>query len=379
MLCLSLWLRVEVEATHYTSPDSEFYIRTAENVLSGKGLTGPITYPFTKDTPEYYFAIWPAGYPLLIAGISRVAGCSLLVASKVVNLLALGAIFLLCFRWMGSRAWFPLLAFCSFDMLEVFSYSWSEPPFLFFVLLFCFLLHQSLQQESPLLVLKLSVCLTALFLFRYAGLIYFFLAGLFALYFLIKKDFSRFRSFTAALLIASTFVLLYLFHNYVQTDFPTGQSRFHPEGLGGLGFLKMFLHGLWNSFSIARNYYFAEDYFYLALFALQGCLILFLLGQRTKIQKPFFRPASAAQVLVLTSLFYLFWIVFLRRVSPFNEFNYRILAPFVLPLYLGLFTAILDHPRFYRITGPWITAFMLLSLLMNLPKEYILSQLKAWL
>lgn len=378
-LCFSLWLRMEVEATHYTSPDSEFYLRTAANILEGKGLVGPVTYPFTEDTPEYYFAVWPAGYPLLLAGISWVAGCTPLVASKICNLLALGAIFLLLLRWAGPKAWFPLLAFCSFDMLEVFSYSWSEPPFLFFVILFCFLMHQSLQQEPRFLALKLSLCLICLFLFRYAGLIYFFLAGLFALYFLLRKDWVKLRPFIAALTIAGIFVLLYFYHNYTKTGFPTGQSRFHPEGLGGVNFLKVLLHGLWNSFSIARNYYFAEDYLYLFLFALQGCLILFLLAHRKKAGSPFLLPASAAQVLVLSSLFYLCWIVFLRRVSPLNDFNYRLLAPFVLPFYLGLFMAVLDHPRFYQKTYPWITAFMLFSLLMNLPKVYIWKQLAGLL
>lgn len=370
---------MEVEAVHYISPDSEFYLRTATNILEGKGLLGPITYPFNEDTPEYYFAIWPAGYPLLIAGISWLFACSPLVASKIINILALGAIFLLCFRWMGPRAWFPLLAFCSFDMLEVFSYSWSEPSFLAFVVFFCFLLHRSLQQEKArFLAFQLTLCLIGLFLLRYAGLIYFFLAGLFALYFLLKKDFRKFKSFTTALAVASIFVLLYFYNNYLQAGFPTGISRIHPEGQGGAYFVRMFLHGLWNVFSIARNYYFAADYLYLFLFALQGGLVLFLLAERNKLKGPFILPASAAKVLLLSSLFYLCWILLLRRLSPFNEFNYRILAPFVLPFYLGLFAAVLDHPRFYQTTYRWITAFMLLSLLMNLPKTYLLNQLGSW-
>lgn len=235
-------------------------------------------------------------------------------------------------------------------------------------------MHQCLQQETRFFTLKLSLCLIFLFLFRYAGLIYFFLAGFFALYFLVKKDWVKLRPFIAALGITGTFVLLYFYNNFIQTGFPTGQSRFHPEGLGGEYFLKMLLHGLWNPFSIARNYYFAEDYLYLFLFALQGCLILFLLAHRKKAGSLFLPPASAAQVLVLSSLFYLCSIVFLRRVSPFNDFNYRLLAPFVLPFYLGLFMAVLDHPHFYKKTYPWITAFMLFSLLMNLPKAYIWNQ-----
>lgn len=367
---------MEVEGTHYTSPDSEFYLRTASNILEGKGLLGPVTYPFDKATPEYYFAIWPAGYPLLIAGISWLFACPPLVATKMINMLALGAIFLLCFRWIGPKAWFPLLAFCSFDMLEVFSYSWSEPPFLVFVVFFCFLMHQNLQQEKPrFFTLQLIFCLIGLFLLRYAGLVYFFLAGLFALYFLLKKDFWRFKRFTVALAAASIFVLIYFYNNYLQTGFPTGISRVHPEGQGGIYFVRMFLHGLWNVFSIARNYYFATDYLYLFLFALQGSVVLLLLAERHKLKSPFILPASAAKVLLLSSLFYLCWIFLLRRISPFNEFNYRILAPFVLPLYLGLLSAVLDHPRFYRKIYRWITAFMLLSLLMNLPKMYLLNQL----
>ena len=351
VLCLTLWLRIQVEAKHYLSPDSEFYLRTASNILEGRGLLGPVTYPFDKATPEYYFAIWPAGYPLLIAGISWAFACPPLVASKIINMLALGTIFLLCFRWIGPKAWFPLLAFCSFDMLEVFSYSWSEPPFLAFVIFFCFLMHQSLQQEQPrFFTLQLIFCLIGLFLLRYAGLIYFFLAGSFALYFLLKNDSRRFKRFTAALAVASIFVLIYFYNNYLQTGFSTGGARIYPDVERGTYFVKIAVHGLWNVFSIARNYYFAADYLYLFLFALQGSVVLFLLAERNKLKGPFILPASAAKVLLLSSLFYLCWILLLRRISPFDEFNYRILAPFVLPLYLGLFSAVLDHSRFYRKT-----------------------------
>ena len=238
-------------------------------------------------------------------------------------------------------------------------------------------MHRNLHQEDALFPLKLGLCLLALFLLRYAGLVYFFLAGLFALYFFWKRDFARFRSTVLALGLASMFVFVYFYTNYLQTGFASGISRVHPEGLGGLDFLRMLLHGLWNAFSIARNYYFTADYLYLLLFSLQACVVLYLLSQRKEVKGPFFKPASAAKVLVFSGLFYLCWIILLRRLSPFNELNYRILAPFVLPFYLGLFAAVLDHPRFYRATYRWLTAFMLLSLGMNLPKVYIFNQLKA--
>ena len=147
-IVLAIWLRVSVEATQYCTPDSNFYLKVAENLLSGKGLVRPNNYPFSKSTGDVYFAVWPAGYPVSIAALSFITNLPVLVSSKIVNLLFLGFTFLLLYKKMGRYAWFTALYFCSFGLLEVYSYTWSEGAFLFFILALAFILNKDLGKDT---------------------------------------------------------------------------------------------------------------------------------------------------------------------------------------------------------------------------------------
>ena len=132
-ICLVLLLRISVESTGYMSPDSDFYIQTANNSLQGKGFITPITYPFDETTPESFTAIWPIGYPALIAVFSYITGTDTVLSSKAVNIIFLGFIFILLYRWYGENSFLPACYFCSIGLLEIYSYTWSEGAFLFFL------------------------------------------------------------------------------------------------------------------------------------------------------------------------------------------------------------------------------------------------------
>lgn len=116
-ICLTLVLRIYAEETNYLSPDSHFYLRVANNLIDGKGLVGPKEYPFDEKAEESYFAIWPPGYPFLIAVTSYITKTSVFIASKIVNLVFLAFSFLLLYKWFGEKAWLPSLYYCSFGML----------------------------------------------------------------------------------------------------------------------------------------------------------------------------------------------------------------------------------------------------------------------
>lgn len=379
-LVLTIWLRAVVEATNYCTPDSNFYLKVAENLLNGKGLVRPNNYPFSRSTGDVYFAVWPAGYPVLIAGLSFITGFSLLVSSKILNLLFLGFTFILLYRWLGRQAWFPALYFCAFGMLEVYSYTWSEAAFLFFLVWLGFLLQRQLQHqhydtERNWHFVPLTFCLIGLFLFRYAGLIYFFLVAGFMLWYTLRKNYRLAANYFVALALASSFVLAYLYYNYLQTGYFTGGERIFPEQETFGFFLLVLLKGLANQFFLARNYYFYNysDNLFVALMVLQlaVCSLLFL--NRKYLTKPLFDPK--ARTLLLLGGFYLLSIIVLRKLSPFDKFDYRILAPFGVPVFLALFHTVSTQQNFFRKTGKWIVAFMLLSLLMNLPKVFVLEKI----
>lgn len=377
-ICLAHYLRISVEATAYTTPDSHFYMRVADNVQEGKGLLVPVDYPFDEDTEEHFLAMWPAAYPLMIAGLSELTGSSELVASKIVNLIFLGLIFILLYRWVGEYAWFPTLYFASFGMMEVFSYTWTEGPFLFFVLYLCYVLSRGLNGKyDSLFFLKLSFALIGLFSLRYAGIIYFFFTTTFLLYMLAKREVKPSVHIFTALVLSSLFVIFYLIMNYQQTGYYSGGERFYDETDPGLFFMQM-VQGVLNEFFIARNYYFTgyTDYLFLLLLCLQLLLFYIFFRERKCFQILFKSVSGPSLILCGAGLFYLPVLTLLSYFLWFDRFNYRILAPFSAPVLVGLLIA-LTYPEnrlFFLKTYKWVVAFMILSLVINLPKGFILDQ-----
>ncbi|MBL3657955.1 hypothetical protein [Fulvivirga sediminis] len=379
IIAMVLWLRIAVEATHYISPDSEFYLRVAENLLAGKGLVAPYTYPFSDATKEIYFAAWAPGYPVFIAFLCwlSVGSVSVIVASKLINLMALAGIYWLLYKWVGHRAWFPFLYFCSFGMLEVYSYSWSEPVFLFFVVLLAYQIKRSRYNQDKWLFIKVTGILIILFLIRYAGLVYYIGLSLLMFFAFFRNRKKLALHYLTALSISSIVALAYFYNNYLQMGAYTGGERVFPEQVSDLGFIGDLGYGLFNAFSIARNFYFEFEIFYFSLLALQLILVAFLVVERRILQRPFIKNNDDVCVLWGSAIFYLLLIIILRRLSPFDPFDYRILSPFMLTFFLAVFIAILRQEAFFQKTYKWITAFMLLSLVMNLPKAFLYEKLQT--
>ncbi|GAA0486983.1 hypothetical protein GCM10008986_10520 [Salinibacillus aidingensis] len=111
----------------YVSSDSAHYLQMALNLLHGNGMTTPSYVPDIST----YFATWPVGYPVLIAGISFLTGISVFWASKLVNLIMLGLSFVLIKRLFKARAPVVVMIFFISTFTVDFSYTWSEVPFFF--------------------------------------------------------------------------------------------------------------------------------------------------------------------------------------------------------------------------------------------------------
>lgn len=373
-------VRIMAESTAYVSPDSTYYLSAADHLMKGKGLIAPD--PSAPDK-EVYFAVWPAGYPCCIAAVGLLTGTSVLVASKIVNLIFLGLTFGLLSLWFHDKSWFIALYFCSFGMLEVYSYSWSEAPFLFFVLLLCYFVIKDLERDSGLsLFFQLFFCLLALFLFRYAGLIYYFGAGFLLLYFIYKKEWLKVGYYFMALLFASSCVCFYFILNKEISGHYTGiGDRVQLEQESWPQFMTLLIRGTWNQFSLARQYFFSGkmDPLYILLLIAQAALIGVLFYFRKKWRTSFFKSIEVKGLLAF-ALFYLVCIVVLRSIQPFDAFDYRIMAPFSLPLFIALFGRLVkpDAQEYFEKVKPWVLGFMLLSLLINLPKQFLIEWVRGW-
>lgn len=369
MIVASISLRSYVEATNYCSPDSEFYLRVASNILNGKGIIAPQEYPFDERTPESHFAVWPVAYPFMIALGSKITSLNVLVASKLVNLLFLGLIFILMFHWFKEGAWFPALYFFSYSKMEVFSYTWSEGPFLFFLLLLCYFLAHL---ETKYLVIKVAMCLLLMFLLRYAALVHFVGVGCFAVYLLVRRYEKKGLKLLLSVCIAAVPCLLYLWNNKYHSGFYTGLKRFTPEEISNWFSFSSSLVGVGNEFLWARNYFILHHNFtwIFALFLIIELILgYYLFRKRHYMEQPILNHSS--KVLIATGLFYLLGVIILQRLHACAHFDYRILAPFSTPIALALFYAIFQQKIYFLKTWKWIMAFMLICFAMNLPKIYL--------
>lgn len=365
--------RIAVHPLHYTTSDSNAYLKQADFIKS--------SWKSSESLADLYevkgtFTIWPLGYPVSIAVTSVLTNTSSLHASKIVNFVFLGLLFILLFKIFGERAWFVSLIFLSYGSLEVIAETWSELPFVFFALLLCYLILNEKHFSHWILSLSLIACLALLFLFRYVGVIYFFVLAGFLIKHGLSKNYKLATSYFVALFLSSVFVLWYFYENKAASGFYSGMPRLETGHQGFGSFSVELIKGLFNEFAIARNYFFKgiPDLLFIALTLIQ-ISVLFVL---TKGRKLLFYPivvTEKVQKLLLFSGGYLVGIILFKAFISIDAFDFRILFPFSAPLLLAIFAFLIDKSQetFFKKYARLIIGFMLLSLVINLPKNYILE------
>ncbi len=382
-IAAAISLRIHVESTQYTTPDSHFYLYAAKNMLSGNGLKTPylIDYPFKNESREFYFGFWPAGYPVCISAISLMTGYSPLISSKIVNLLFLGLIFVLLYFWCGTNAWLPALYFMSYSMLQVYSYTWSEGPFLFFLLWLCYLLT-SKSCNSISLIFQVFFCLSCLFLFRYVGFLFYVFLIIYILWSFYKKKKLFGIYLSMGFLLATVFALTYLKLNKIYSGFYFGYDRFEIKNYPPIDMVLNISKGILNEFFIMKNYFFKGNepvMFFMILLFLQIFFIILLIYKRRNLKSPV-NLMTYQYVLFFSGTTYLAGIILLKMLTQFDDFNYRLLAPFSLPIYMSFLISLTDkyHQLYLDRVRFYIIGFMFLSLIMNLPKAYIITKLSTF-
>lgn len=367
-IAISIVTRVFAETTNYLSPDSLFYLRVAENILSGNGMVSPTTFPFEDSTPQAYFSIWPIGYPVLIAGFG-VFLPNLIWASKAVNLFFLGASFVLLYLQYRESAVWSSFAYFSYGLTEVYSYTWSEAPFLFFLLLFLF---QFEKEDYRWKGLMFGIILCCLFLLRYAGIAFWLFGFCYMAYKLFKKDYQEARSLYISLGFSGIVISSYLIINYLNTGYLTGANRIYFGQESWNDFLFYLTRGILNVFAYGSSIWFvgAKDFFALLLFSIQITLYRWILrGQKLKFD-------SMQKKMLLAAVFYAAFIVCVRVISPFDKFDYRILSPLYLIIAM-IFFQIADKATYGNdLKRRLVFGFVLISYIVNLPNHFLLNKLQ---
>ncbi len=226
-LCVIILFKSYTDPNGYLSPDSTYYLRLSENLMTGEGFK---IDDYQSPDGKSFFAIWPVGYPVLIFVISKLTGLGVVLASKVLNLVIISVILVL-FRYLfrGNAHWAGLILFIN-GIIVIFLFTWSEVPFILFLLCTSFLLYKSVETNGKIIWLAgLLLSGIGLFMMRYIGIISAGIIGLIA----FINFFRRKRLLSVKLLMVSafqmTFAGMYFYHNKISTGFITGMPRALPD------------------------------------------------------------------------------------------------------------------------------------------------------
>lgn len=227
-ICISIYSRAYLKGA-YISADSAGYLREAVNLVAGNGFSydGLAGY----DT---WFANWPILYPVLIAGVMLVTGAEAYLASKIVAMAIAGLILLLLRKCFEKDAWVYGLCLTNIGYLNLSYYTWSEIPFIMFLLCFTLVLAKILGRERPAAYWYVALGLSGLgcFLTRYYGIFVWIVTGLyllllFGLYRKKKEKYLWDKTVRLAVtaLISGGLSMAYLLMNKVMNGMASGVSR----------------------------------------------------------------------------------------------------------------------------------------------------------
>jgi len=212
------------------SPDSMVYIGAARSLLSGHGLSLP-SYsgdftPMTHYPP--LFSTWLAGMGYL--GIDPVHGARLLNAMIFPASISLMGVVVYTFtRSFWTSIFGSVLMMGSFPVVQIHTMAWSEPLFIFFLLLGLFLMSLYLDKPGYLILAAASIVVACGFLTRYAGIALVATGVVGTL--VLSKDVWRKRVFDVVVFctISCFPMVLWVFRNFALAGTTTNREMsFHP-------------------------------------------------------------------------------------------------------------------------------------------------------
>lgn len=285
------------------TPDSVSYIAASESLRTSGVLS---------DYDGRPFSAWPPGYPVLLAtlGIGHQSG-----RARYLQLGLVGVLVTLCaallFRVSSSTRLFALGLFAvvvATPLVTVSSFLWSEIPYVVVVTASAVVLDA----RRPLAAVA---CVSVACLFRYGGL-----ALLPALAIALTAHGHRLRFAIAAIVAASTPIMIWVCRNVLQAGFPFGSAPQEPARSFGRMMQLADAVGDWLIPSLVPEPS-ASAGDWLALTMLLAVLVAATFQQR--------RPGVL--YLALSAVFYLAMLTVTAAVRNTDAIDQRLLAPVVIP------------------------------------------------
>jgi hypothetical protein len=364
-LCALVFVRSILANDGFLTPDSTNYLTLAANLRQGHGFqfAGDGRFP----AHLHHFAEWPAGYPFLIYLASATTGLSPFISSKLVNmaLLLTSATLLAAVFGRKSPVFVLTLAFASY--IDIFSYTWSEAPFIFLLLSAAVLLARFIGNSGKgglMRSLCLAACCLGLFLSRYIGAFAILLIAIAALLSVYRRAYAI-AVLNAVLLVTVVVVIwLYLHNNALLTRYATGMPRVPPIDSAAAR-LAILAGALWSETILPLAEFNPAEWlaWLVALAELLG-----LVAVVWSVRRHYSQWMQAIRVDALSLSFftvgalYLGAIIGLRWLNQFDPYNFRLLGPGTLLLVIAVLrVALLSWPAATRSIAAFTFAMAALS------------------
>ena len=346
-LCLSVYSRAYYGGV-YISADSADYMREAVNLAGGHG--------FAYDGLAGYrswFANWPILYPVMIAVmLVLTGGADAYFASKLVTMALIALILLVLYAAFRKDAWIYALCLTNLGFLQLSYYTWSEVPYILFLLLFSLILAKIVREEQVKARWYVLLGLSGLgcFLTRYIGLYVWIVTGLYLcglfLDYRKRRDGAvrgKMIGLTLTAFVSGLLSIGYFCVNKLMNGMPSGVSRSmwwdDYESLTN-DLIQSLLTEIFNIFSLqvpelVDGFPFDKKVLFLAV--VFAGLVWFVL-------KTCRRRTTESVFLMMAVSYYLIFIV-IRYFSSMDSFYFRFFEPATFLACVGLIGLLLPYLR----------------------------------
>ncbi|MCI9463781.1 MAG: hypothetical protein HFI48_07835 [Lachnospiraceae bacterium] len=380
-ICISIYSRAYVKGV-YISADSAGYLREAVNLRAGNGFSydGLAGY-------QTWFANWPVLYPVFIAAVMAVTGAGAYLSSKIVAMVTAGLILLLLRKCFGKDAWIYGLCLTNIGYLNLSYYTWSEIPFILFLLCFTLILAYIIKEENPACgwYAALGAAGICCFLTRYYGIFVWIVTGFYLLWMLVSNRKKMVRLGITAF-VSGLLCMAYLFMNKMMNGMASGVSRtmwWDDYRVLTDDLIESLLTEFFNIFSLQIPELIEGFPYQTKLFVVIGILA----GIALFIYKNC-RRFTRESVLIVMAVSYDVIFIAIRYVSSMDSFYFRFFEPGTFLFCIGLLGLLLPYLRgkkgFHFFAG--MTALLLgcsvWSIVanggMNADNNYYLALEKEW-
>lgn len=374
LILLFLFLSLKIYKTAYVdgiyiTADSDGYLREAVNLIAGNGFSyeGLAGY-------KSHFANWPIIYPAMIAGMMFVTGANAYLASKYVTFVLLALILVVLYLAFKDRAWIYSLALLNLGFLGIAYHTWSELPFILFMIIFVLCLGKILSTENPSLLVYLGLGLSALatFLTRYFGMFLWFVSGVYIVILFIR-DRKKSVKMTLSLGISGILAFAYLLMNKIKNGNPTGVARgtwWDDYRTLTIDLINSLLTEVFNVFSVEIPAVITNMSIVLKVGFLLAVMILLAVFIIICLKKSSFAEAVCLppMVFVVTAAIYYVMFTMIRYRSSMDTFYFRFFAPATVLLVIGLIGLVLRRfdGNIFNLTAGAVIAVITVALLTGL-------------